>query len=452
MKKFISLILTAVIMLSVFAFCFSANVFADSAVMMLSARSLKAGESLTATLKYSADAPLTALEGTLTYDNTVLKYVSGGVSEKDGTVTIKETVNSENVKSVNIIFTAAAAGKSNLTFRMEGTKGTAKGSAATGSVVSVSGEASMVGLSSLSISDCTLSPAFSSTVFDYTAVVSKNTEKVTVKANADPSFKITGAGDINLTADTNKISVSVKSNSGETKTYNITVTKSAEGTAVGDGLDIKIKGKDYRLISDFSNITVPATFSAEPIKYNNSDINIITDSKNKYEIYYLSALDGSDSDWFYLDGLGEFVRLNYIISNNTFYIVEQEEGTPKISGSWNTDNLSLGNGKVKAYKSTDSRLKDIYVLYCYVNGENGYYRYDLRENTIQRAPDFLAKEVSAKESKNILTKFSTLPKAGKLIIFLCIGEFLCIIGLIISVAVKKKKEFSLDFDEDDGKI
>ncbi|GEM_PF-6036202 len=202
---------------------------------------------------------------------------------------------------------------------------------------------------------------------------------------------------------------------------------------------VKIGDKKYHIQDDLTNIEIPASFEPSKTEYNDIEINTITDNK-KYTLFYLTADDDSVSDWFYINDQNEFTRLDYITCNNNIYIIENSKTASVQNNNWFLDKMDFNGRTFKAYKSTDLRLKDIYVLYCYKNGESNYYRYDLLEDTIQRAPDFVSAQTPKKqveENRNFIESFAYLPNSGKVIFALLVLETLSIILLIV-ILVKKQ--------------
>ncbi len=196
---------------------------------------------------------------------------------------------------------------------------------------------------------------------------------------------------------------------------------------------VKIGDKKYHIQNDLTDIEIPSSFEPSKTEYNDIEVNTITDNK-KYTLFYLNADDDSVTDWFYINDQNEFTRLDYITCNNNIYIIENSKTASVQSKNWFLDKMSFDGRTFKAYKSTDLRLKDIYVLYCYKNGESNYYRYDLLEDTIQRAPDFVSAQTPKKqveENRNFIESFAYLPNSGKVIFALLVLETLSIILLIV---------------------
>ncbi len=465
MKKILSFTISFIILLSSLSVLPMISASAENATLFFSSSLVNVGENVSASLKFTVPAGGYKLEGTVQFDDKILQYISGATSSEASKLNISiesEGSSKAEQKSVSVVFKAIAPGQSLISFNLKLTpNGAASKNVGASATLKTKGDAiapDSSGLSALSVDKGTLSPAFSDSIYEYSVNLSETDKEITFEATpADSSAVVSGAGKQKLNSKNNRFYITVKTvNSKKTYTVNVVLSSNdADSDADKSGsnvLDVTVNSQKYHIIPELSNVMIPATLTPETINYKDMDVTVVTDPKNKYEIYYLSSDDNKISDWFYVDGLGDFHRLNYVISNNMIYIIEDELQEPFAENIWTLSKLKLETGTVKAYRSTDSRLNGIYILYCYVNGENGYYRYDTSDNTIQRAPDFvLAGNSSTKQSSsNIVNKFSSISKAGKLIIFLSFFEFLSIICLIISIInMKKSKKFDIQFEQEE---
>ena len=92
-------------------------------------------------------------------------------------------------------------------------------------------------LSSLSISDGILSPAFNSVVFNYTTSVANDVSSITLLAEAfHPAATVIGTGSKNLVVGSNPFTVTVIAENGLARNYDIIITRTeGAGTGVGGG-------------------------------------------------------------------------------------------------------------------------------------------------------------------------------------------------------------------------
>ena len=100
-------------------------------------------------------------------------------------------------------------------------------------------------LKSLSVSGLSLTPTFSGATTSYSIVVENGVSSINVSAEAVvSSAKVTGTGKYNLQVGPNTIKINCKSESGDTRTYTLTVSRQAAGSS----------GSSYSWSSDKYNI------------------------------------------------------------------------------------------------------------------------------------------------------------------------------------------------------
>ena len=163
-----------------------------------------------------------------------------------------------------------------------------------------------------------------------------------------------------------------------------------------------------------------------------------------------------------------FERLQCVAIGDKVYIFADVPAELTAAEGYYETAVKIGDFSVKAFASSNSDFTDFYYVYCFY--DNGYriYRYDSKENVLQRAPEFKLVSLEEKElsEAGFLTRFKSLSANAKTVI---IGLFLAAVGaavlivLLIVKLVKGRKEpedddysdllFRPDFDEvtvDDG--
>ena len=97
-------------------------------------------------------------------------------------------------------------------------------------------------LSMLEVTGCNLMPSFTSSAYEYTCSVDKSTEKVLVSAVATTTDNtVEGTGEIELTADTTDILITVTSKSGDKGTYKVAVRKTDDVNLTPDEIIAKLQ-------------------------------------------------------------------------------------------------------------------------------------------------------------------------------------------------------------------
>ena len=477
----ISLCLLMIAVLLVSAFTISISAASATTHFSPSKSEYAIGEQITVTIKVNVGEETYSIDGSLSYDNSIVQYVSGGANQ-GSSVKIAESFSGEKEVSVSVVFKTIAEGKCNFAFSGFCTDGnlkphnvttgyfinsknptppTSSSTPSTPSTPPTPTPSTNANLASLKVSGATLSPKFNSNTTNYTASVPFATEKVTISAGAaDGGATFTGAGTINLKVGENKRTITVTAASGAKKSYNIVITRLAEDQGEPeppvenvDPLLISAEGVSRKIMQDISSMPVPESFSATTAEVNGVQVGALTEIGGRYTLYYTTLEDGSDAALYYKDDIGEFRRLLYIEVGGKFYIIaDSPEGSAP--NGWYRDVMNVTAGSVTAYRSEDSALKDFYVLYCYADGTYGFYRFDSLKTTIQRAPDFNLgafvsnDEVILPDEDNIFEKFGKMNPTGKVIIVLIIIAVICIIGLVVLLVLRLTGAARREDDED----
>jgi len=111
-------------------------------------------------------------------------------------------------------------------------------------------------LRTLTVNRGTLSPAFSASRFEYSVTVRSDVEAITITATANSGkATVNGAGTKTLSEGKNRITVEVKAESGDSKTYTINVTRYVSGSVIeiSSPEEMALIGNDpsYPLLGDY---------------------------------------------------------------------------------------------------------------------------------------------------------------------------------------------------------
>ena len=147
----------------------------------------------------------------------------------------------------------------------------------------ISTQSSNNNLKSLVVSNSSLVPGFDSSITEYKAYVPSNVNKITIAAElADNKAKVTGLGDINISANTTNASVKVTAEDGSEKEYKITIIKTEPGKdtpkEIVNSIGLTVKDSNIsgfsvgRDLSDYVNM-IKKNFTTSEVK--------IYDSSNK---------------------------------------------------------------------------------------------------------------------------------------------------------------------------
>lgn len=457
LKKTVVFLAAAVLAVS----CFSIVGSAEGTTIALSKKSLAPGETLNVTVTVSAHEILSA-EFYLNYDPAILQYnkedspsTNGGAGSVKGLISDLEV---KDKKSLSISFTAIAAGKSNLSVsaakyvpKNVDTEVDISGASASVSVVNAA-LSDNANLKSLRISGGTLSPQFNANTTAYTATVPFSVTQCKVYATAaESNAKVDVSGSYNIPVGVTQRVVTVTAPSGAQKAYTITITRLAEDAAESTDSSTaestsensnaaEIDGKSYTVMSDLTGITIPKGFNTSSAVYNGNNVASIKDENGEYEIYYMKSADSEEPTLFTFNSDdNKFVPLKYMYVGDSLCIfAEPESGTPD---GYYTTTASINGFTVKCFAMAEQTMSDFYIVRCYRDGSYKYYRYDSKEGTLQREPDFkVEKTASVEAGGNLAERFSKISTTGKVIITCVVIAVLAVIALIVLFAVKLIKE------------
>ena len=224
--------------------------------------------------------------------------------------------------------------------------------------------------------------------------------------------------------------------------------------ATGSDLDFVYGDQTFTIINDIENIPQPNKFIRTVTKYNDLDINTITDENGKYALFYVFNAGAAKNQWFYLTSEAKLEPLEYIVINDQFYIIEipdTENKTP--DGDWKTGKYTVpATGvTVDCFESKKSIMSDFYIFLCYIDGESRYYRYDSLTGVIQREPDFALIEVQPVKTEaktGMINNLANFSPEAKTLIFLAGLEMILIVVLVILLIIKGRKA-TAPFQEDE---
>ncbi len=449
---------TALILLAILIVlpCFVLPAYAaNSASITVNTSKPDVGKTVTVNLNFTSSLSLYATTGTLTYNTSVLKYVSGGASASGSTISLYKDHSGEKSTSYSIVFQTIAEGSSALNFHIEGSDGEKKSTAnaSRSIVVAKAALSSNANLSYLRVSEGTLSPAFSPDRTNYSVTVRNEISSVSLSANvADGGSTYSGTGSFALADGVTTRTITVTAADGTKKSYNVAIKRLtlAETEALDkeardkDATLVVLDSKDYHIVTEIQKSSIPKNFKLTKFKRKDTDLPAITDKSGKYKLVYLKSDNNSNTSWYKIGDNDTFEKINYIISDKKMYIVEDITASSlNISDGWFLDTFALSdNTVVPAYLSKDSRLEDFCVLNCYYEGETEFFKYDKKFGTIQRYPDFekiaptSTEPEKTKKSGNFISSLKSLSKAGKLFFSALILVVLLFIALIILVLIK----------------
>lgn len=230
-------------------------------------------------------------------------------------------------------------------------------------------------LKSLSIDGYELTPNFDKNTLEYSLKPSPGTEKIKVNATAEHNrANIKGIGEISVTEGVNTINVIVTAENGNERTYKITVTVDEK-----DPIEVKIDDNSYTVIKKrdllekrdgYTETTVNINGFEVPALYNEiTNVTLIglKDSLGNIELFSYDSKTGKYS---------QYKEIKFDMMN--LYIHQDKES------KYEKTTIKINNEETTVYKIDE--MDDYYLIYATntVTGYEGYYLYDIKENSVQR--------------------------------------------------------------------
>lgn len=245
-------------------------------------------------------------------------------------------------------------------------------------------------LKSLSIDGYELTPKFNKDTLEYQVELEPGTEKINVVADKeDTKARIKGAGEITITEGVNTINITVTAENGNERVYKITATSLEK-----DPINIKIDDKDYTVIKKKELLTIKDGYEESSVKINDFDIPSLYNSITKVTLVGVKDEEGNITLVSYDSKTGEYNFYNeFKFDLMNLYIIDKENSEYK--------KISLRINDIDTIGYKIDGLNDYYLLYGVntITGYEGYYLYDIKENSIQRYNSTLLDDVIQTKDK-----------------------------------------------------
>lgn len=369
MKKYLfSLIATFALLIS---FLPNANAAGSVSASFGGSSSVTKGSNISLSINISSvsgssDGKMYAFGGYVTYDSSVLQYVS--FSGSSGWTGSTGTASSGRIKIATVDYSmshgVSSGSVGTITFKALATGSTTVSMNTIEATdksknldVSFSGKSVTVNepapvksndskLKSLSLAGYSLSPSFSSGTKSYTVSVPSDTNSVSISATANHSkATVSGTGTVNLTSDSTTANIVVTAEDGSKSTYSVTINraKKSEPTPKGD-TEVKKSSNSLLKSLNVSGYTLHPSFASGTKAYTMSVGNGIT-GLNVTAIPYDSKAKVSISG-----------NRNWKVGKNTIKItVTAEDGSKSVYKV--TVTRAKKNSKVKSSdKNVDLRI------------------------------------------------------------------------------------------------
>lgn len=318
--------------------------------------------SITATAGSSGTASVTVTSGK--------EGTPDEVTDMDGTfIAIDRTV------SVSIISNSGSSGSSG--------GGSNSGSSSSGSGSSTTtpvtdNRSSNNNLSSLSISEGELSPAFSSDVTEYSVELASSVTSITVNASAsDAKASVSGTGEISLNAGDNRIEITVTAENGNPKLYVI-------NAYVDEAPLVFVSYGDNELgvVRNLNGVTLEG-FEETSVQIDGNEVKAWHSPTRNITVVYLEKDDEKN---FYIYDETEGITSVYkqvAILGNTLGIVDIPENLQERAGMTYQE-ITIDDVTLMGWVYEDKAFSNYSLIYAMNDmGEYQYYQYESTQNTLQ---------------------------------------------------------------------
>lgn len=266
-------------------------------------------------------------------------------------------------------------------------------------------------LSSLTLSEGTLSPSFQYNVVNYKASVGSSTNSIEVQAktsNGNASIQ-SGTGTHELKEGNNTIQVVVQAENGNLATYTIQVTKEAGSASSGadasqsaesqeggssdtpgeEGGETPpvVTGADGYTVADFiPESVIPADFTQTTVTYMEEERPALQYDKGEVTLLYMVNEENEGMLFLYdASTVYPFIKLS---TQNRYLILLPAPAEAALGANYTAASLAIDNKNVpSAYQDAAAAeaAPDFYQVYgINSDGVTGWYQYDSAEGTYQR--------------------------------------------------------------------
>ena len=493
MKKVVSIVLTIIMTL---ALCIpvASSVKADGSLSISASNTtINVGDSITVTVSISsgygasgivsrssdcldgsADKPFSI--GDVAGQPTSMSFTFKATSEGSCTVSVEPNdVADGDLNPVNL------GGNRSVTINV--TNATNRGNTGGDDNSGSSDKSSDKTLSSLVISNGTLSPAFSSKTKNYIATVDYSVTSLAISATpADANAVVSSvSGNENLEVGENTVSIVVKAENGTSATYTIVVTRrSADDPENADAnlenpIEYNNDGTVWTAVNVIDVENIPSGFEQSTVMINNQEVNCLRAAFGDLILINMKNEDGSAFQYFIYDAQQNTIYDYVVISSESHFIIPLLPDVNDIPEGYTEVTLNIeGKGTVTAYQDTgaydpedpdnnqgetyglldylnifkaetvnaaEANVNDFYYIYALNDyGGRAWYEYDSVDGTyircIMDTTDSDAVDASSDEGFDLLDIFDP---DNKVLLGAVAGVFAFILVLLIIILVLGRK-------------
>lgn len=438
MKRIIrTLAISVLFTLSIFTYGIKDVEAATGTLSISSSSSVTVGSNFTVTIK-ATGSKIFYWQFYVSYDASKLKLVSGSTTiqgEAD------DATYGTNSVSKTLTFKALSTGSANISVaRGDASMNidtnfnsisyvTSKKSVSINSVVPKSPNNN---LSSLSIENVELTPAFSADVTNYSTELPAGTTEISVNAAlADPKATIVGNGKVAVIEGNNAINVEVTAEDGSKKTYVINAVVKEYAP-----INVEANGKKYTVIRKKGLYDAPLNFTESTIKINDEDVLAYVNEKIKCTVVGLKDEKGKIELFVYDNKDNKYKAYNNVTIGGINLYLKELIKTSLIPPSYKRVTVTIDNKAYSVWNYNGSRK--FYLMYGIdtANGDESFYLYDKEKQTVQRFYNDQVVDLNKELDETKMILYITLGSVALIL-------FITLIFLIVMLSKKnqlKKKQ------------
>ena len=383
MKKIKGLILIIFTFICSIAFVGNVNAANANIAVTTNKSTVAIGSTVTVTVRISSSDYLGAWDFTLNYDSSKFSYVSGSeirVVEWAQTATTKS-------KTYTYTFRARTSGSakfnitSSLAYAMsDNSKMSITNGSRTVTIKSQAEiEASYSGnnnLASLSIEGYADQIAFNKDTLEYNVEVPSDITTIKINARrADSTASVSGSGEQAVTEGLNKFEIIVTAQNGKEKTYILNVN-----VVDPNPINVKVNGNEYTIVKKSDSMIKPQTFEEITIHIEGIEVPAFKSEKTGFTLIGLKDNEGQIDLYIYHEETDTYTKyIELTVTSIIFYPLNKKEEL-----NYTLTKITINNLELEAYHLSED--SDYYLVYGMniETGEESWYLYDLKENTLQR--------------------------------------------------------------------
>ena len=459
MKRIIKYISVLAVFAVLLTQIFVVPALADSASVS-SSSSVTVGNQITVTVtvQSSHHSGTGAFDGNIKYDSSYLQYVSVSGSSSGanfnaatGNITVSDyNASGPSSFTYTVKFKALKAGKATVSVSGQVTSGDAStsNSVSNSKSITIANKAALssnANLKSLKISAGTLSPAFDPEVTSYEVKLAYEETQVLVTATtAEDTAECYVEGSSTMSVGQNKRVIVVTAPNGTVKKYTLNIYR-AENPGP-DPYEITIGTDKKYIVTDYNNVSIPYGYELSNYTINDTSMSVMYDKVEDSVLVYATNKDGTGGSYYSLNKeTGAFTQYKFFLTASAEYVVLEPNADIKVPAGYYYAPAEIMGYTVNAFKYDNADLSDFTIFYARTkDGQTGFYRYDAKDSSVQRAVEFTAAlsgdtttgTVAADTEKSFWQKFTELQTKSKAVLIAGVAAILVIIALVIVLVIR----------------